>query len=77
MLVSKKPHGPNASHCRPKANRWNVVRIEYARFGYELGMLILYCLSRFCLRLVPNANTVSGEIWALDFQRSVVMALDP
>ena len=33
--------------------------------GLALGMYISYFLCRFHLRLVANANPVSGGIWAL------------
>ena len=33
--------------------------------GLSLGMLISCCLSAQRLLWVPNANAVSGEIWAL------------
>ena len=54
---------PNAS---PNVSRCNMVCVGRIRVGFTLGMLISCCLSLFCLYWVPNVNTVSGGIWAVE-----------
>ena len=70
MLVFKNSCGPNAKPDRPNAkpgtslntSKWNIVRVGYARVGFAY---ISCCLFPVPSRLVSNANTFSGGIWAL------------
>ena len=50
----------------PYASQWNIGCVGSQRKMLALAMYILYFLSRFHLRLVPNANPIPSGIWALD-----------
>ena len=71
MFVSKKPSEPNANpnvrvtpNATPNTSRWNIVAFGNIRVGFTLGMSISRCLFPFLPVLLPNANAVSGGIWA-------------
>ena len=66
MLVSKKPHEPDANHRGPNMNRCNIVHVIFARTEFALGMQISCSLSRFCSPWVPKTIAVSGGIWTKD-----------
>ena len=79
MLVSKmlkfalpdaNPPTPNLNFAlaptpNPDANQWNIGVVGTQRKIFALAMYISCFLCRFHLRLVANANPVSGGIWAL------------
>ena len=48
----------------PNASQWNIGIVGTQRKIFALAMNILCFLCRFHLRLVANANPVSGGIWA-------------
>ena len=50
-------HKPNS--------QWNIGGVGCLALGLALAMYISCFLCRFHLRLVPNANPISGGIWAL------------
>ena len=49
----------------PDAGQWNIGVVGTQRKIFASGMYISFFLCRFHLRLVPNANPISGGIWAL------------
>ena len=49
----------------PNASQWNIGCVGCQRKISASGMYISCFMCRFHLRLVANANTVSGGIWAL------------
>ena len=49
----------------PDASHWNIGCVGSQRKMLALAMYISCFLCRFHLRLVPNANPISGGIWAL------------
>ena len=51
----------------PDASQWNIGVVGTQRKIFALAMYISCFLCRFHLRLVANANPVSGGIWALVF----------
>ena len=78
MLVSKiwkfafpdaKPPTPNLKFAlapmpNPDASQWNIGCVGSQSKMLALAMYISCFLCRFHLRLVPNANPISGGIWA-------------
>ena len=52
----------------PDASQWNIGCIGSQRKMLALAMYISCFLCRFHLRLVPNANPISGGIWALQIR---------
>ena len=51
----------------PDASQWNIGVVGTQRKIFALAMYISCFLCRFHLRLVANANPVSGGIWALNY----------
>ena len=51
----------------PNASQWNIGGVGSQRKMLALAMYISFFLCRFHLRLGPNANPISGGIWALTF----------
>ena len=49
----------------PDASQWNIGCVGSQRKMLALAMYISFFLCRFHLRLGPNANPISGGIWAL------------
>ena len=49
----------------PDASQWNIGSVGSQRKMLALAMYISFFLCRFHLRLGPNANPISGGIWAL------------
>ena len=54
-----------ASTPNPDASKWNVDCVGSQRKMLASAMYISFFLCIFHLRLVPNANPISGGIWAL------------
>ena len=56
----------------PDASQWNIGCLGSQRKMLALAMYISLFWCRFHLRLVPNENPISGGIWALVLELSIL-----